>query len=287
MRLQRYHGLGNDYLVLADPAFPGGLEPALVRALCNRHTGVGGDGVLLPGRNHDGAVGLRIYNPDGSEAEKSGNGLRIFARFLVDHRGASRTLRIDLATEQVVAQVDEQWVTVSMGRARFEADQVPVRDRGVNPMDRAFRVLGQTLPATCVGVGNPHCVVFFQTENLDELPWRAWGAALEVHPDFPNRTNVQFVRVMGPGRVAARIWERGAGETRSSGSSSCAIAAAAVRTGRLEVGSIAVEMPGGTLEVDVAQDYTLTLRGPVQFIGTVQVAASWLAHLGAGNGRIA
>lgn len=280
MRLQRYHGLGNDYLVLERPDWPAGLDPALVRALCDRHTGVGGDGVLLPGVVDGADAGLRIYNPDGTEAEKSGNGLRIFARFLVDFRGAPRSLRIALPGESVAATVDEDAVTVAMGRARFTADAVPVVHAGADTLDVPLRVCGVALGAVCVGVGNPHCVVFRDEPDLDALPWRAWGAALEVHPAFPNRTNVQVAHVVGPGRVAARIWERGAGETASSGSSSCAVAAAAVATGRLAAGSVDVVMPGGTLGVHVGADFAVTLRGPVQHVATIDVSDAWLAAQG-------
>jgi len=264
MRLQRYHGLGNDYLVLQEPDGLEALDPGLVKALCDRHTGVGGDGVLLP----TAGGGVRIYNPDGSQAEKSGNGLRIFAQYRVDHCGAPRSLELGLPLlgTTVRARVDEDGVTVAMGIARFP---------GPVSLDAA----GDTLAAIRVDVGNPHCVIF-QDAELDALPWRTWGRLLEVHPHFPDRTNVQVARVLGPDRVAARIWERGAGETASSGSSSCAVAAAAVHTGRLARGRIAVVMPGGTLHVDVGADWELSLRGPVAHVATIEVSSSWLAAQG-------
>jgi diaminopimelate epimerase len=262
MLLQRYHGLGNDYLVLQAPAFPDGLDPALVRALCHRHTGLGSDGILLP----VGERGLRIYNPDGSEAEKSGNGLRIFAQHRVDHCGEDRVLELVLPGETVRATVETDAVTVAMGWARVQCD-VPLQ------------LGGESLVTHLVDLGNPHCVLFCG-EPLDELPWRDWGRALEVHPRFPDRTNVQVARVLGSGRVAARIWERGAGETASSGSSSCAVVAAAVRSGRLEAGRIDVVMPGGTLQVDVTADLALSLRGPVEHVATIQVNSAWLTARG-------
>ncbi len=263
MLLQRYHGLGNDYLVLQDPAGLDTLGPALVRALCDRHTGVGSDGILLPVPG-----GLRIYNPDGSEAEKSGNGLRIFAQFRVDHCGSPRAmdLALPLCGQTVHAVVDDDAVTVAMGVARVQSD-VPLQ-------------LGDERLAThMVDLGNPHCVLF-RGEALDTLPWRHWGRQLEVHARFPNRTNVQVVRVLGPDRVAARIWERGAGETASSGSSACAVAAAAVHSRRLAPGRIAVVMPGGTLEVEVSAALSLSLRGPVEHVGAIEVSPAWLTARG-------
>jgi diaminopimelate epimerase len=269
MQLWKAHGLGNDYLLLEDgPA----LTPAVVRKVCHRHTGVGGDGILEPTATDHADHGVRIWNPDGSVAEKSGNGLRIFARWLSDHRAAGTAFTVHTGFERVSCEVGAHDVAVEMGLARFDAEHVPV-DRA--RLDAPIEADGDPLLAVAVGVGNPHCVVF-RTEDLDHLPWRRWGAALEVHPAFPNRTNVQFARVLGPDRVAIRIWERGAGETSASGSSSCATAAAAVRTGRLQPGLIRVEMPGGTLQVTVRDDWSLLLRGPVEPVGRVVLDPAWL-----------
>ncbi len=268
MRLWRAHGLGNDYLVLEQgPA----MTPELARRLCHRHTGVGGDGVLEPVSSERADYGVRIWNPDGSIAEKSGNGLRILAQWLVDRRSASPTFTVDTGTDVVRCRVAPEAVEVAMGTARFTAAAVPVVRALV---DAPVEVAGRTLSVVAVGVGNPHCVVF--TDDPDALPWRELGAALEVHPAFPNRTNVQFARIDGPGRVTIRIWERGAGETMASGSSSCAVAAAAVHTGRLEAGPVAVHMEGGVLRVVVHADYALDLVGPVAPVGVVTVDERWV-----------
>lgn len=263
MRLLRAHGLGNDYLVLeAGPA----LSPALVRALCDRHTGVGGDGVLEPiDAGERASWGVRIWNPDGSVAEKSGNGLRIFARWLHSIRGAPARFTVWTGFDVVTCEVGRDDVTVEMGTAR------------ARPLD--LTVDGQTFDAVGIDLGNPHCVCFFETSDLDGLPWRAWGRALEVHPTFPQRTNVQFARIVGPRRLEARIWERGAGETRASGSSACAIVAAAVATGRIAVGSAEVVMPGGSLQVDVDGAGRVVLTGPVEGICRVELLPDFVARL--------
>lgn len=302
MKLRRYHGLGNDYLVLESAE---ALRPHLVEELCDRHTGVGGDGVLEPLRIRRepesgrpvSAYALRIWNPDGSIAEKSGNGLRIFAAWLARHRAAPPRFTIevrlsdDTPGELVACEVHPALhghtdVTVQMGKARFEPGDIPCTER---LDDTCVDVGGAALRLTAVGTGNPHCVVFLDDPlALDTAPWRAWGAALERHPLFPNRTNVQVAALQPDDaadvpvltRIDARIWERGAGETRASGSSSCAIAAAAVRRGLAAftdgVARVEVCMPGGSLRVDVAEDWGLTLRGPVEEIGRVQVAPEWL-----------
>lgn len=305
MRLRKYHGLGNDYLVQETA---GALTAPLVRALCDRHRGPGGDGVLEPlsfRRGGDGrpvsAYAVRIWNPDGSRAEKSGNGLRILARWLRDHRAAPRTFTVEVRTfeqpgEVVRCTVQDTAedlpaggdVTVEMGTARFEAALVPctqpLRD---TPVVLSGAAAGVTLRLTAVGLGNPHCVVWLDApESLETAPWRAWGAALEVDPRFPNRTNVQVAAVLPTdprrpevARVAARIWERGAGETQASGSSACAVAAVAVHLGRVPgPGLVEVVMPGGSLWVEVGADLALTLRGPVEEVGAFEVADDWLRN---------
>jgi diaminopimelate epimerase len=151
-----------------------------------------------------------------------------------------------------------------MGEATFEPGSIPCTE----PLLQSARsVGGTTLPLTAVGVGNPHCVVFL-SDPLDKLPWRAWGKALECSPWFPNRTNVQFALVVDEHTVEIRIWERGAGETSASGSSACAVAAAAVKLGHC-AGQVAVLAPGGRLDVTVGPDFDLVLRGPVTAVGTM------------------
>ena len=282
MRLWKAHGLGNDYLVLEDAARTDdtdaafALDAALVVALCDRHGGVGSDGILEPTPPTLGAdFGVRIWNPDGSTAEKSGNGLRIFARWLRD-TGRARRDRFSISTGpcRVDCETTADAVSVEMGAATFAAADVPVDALG-ELIDSPIDLSDGPLVVTAVGMGNPHCVVF-RDEPLDTLPWRRWGAELERHPRFPNRTNVQVARVIDRRAVEIRIYERGAGETQASGSSSCAVAAAGVRTGRLDAGRIRIEMPGGRLWVTVSRDGVL-LEGPVEAVGRFEVDAHWLA----------
>lgn len=270
MSLFKAHGLGNDYLVWEDPS---PLDPDRVRALCDRHRGPGGDGVLEPVPTARADHGVRIWNPDGSVAEKSGNGLRILAWWLVAERGAEPRFSVDTGFDVVRCEVGGDGVSVAMGRARFDPEALPLRS-DAPWLDRELVVAGAALRVVAVSVGNPHCVVFRDETDLDALPWRVWGQALERHAAFPNRTNVQVARVTGSG-VELRVWERGAGETSASGSSSCAVAAAAVRTGRLAPGGIAVAMPGGTLRVDVTPELDLTLHGPVAPVGRFALHPAW------------
>lgn len=281
MLLVKSHGLGNDYLIL-DRWAPSELAPAPGRALdaeaaallCDRHRGPGADGVLEPIPSEKADFGLRIWNPDGSLAEKSGNGLRIFARWLVDRRGAPPELTVEVASGVVRCVVAPEHVTVSMGRATLEPAEIPTRAR----LHRApIQLEGRVVELTAIGMGNPHAVIFVDT-NIDELPWRAWGAQVERHPLFPNRTNVQIARVLGPGLIEARVWERGAGETASSGSSACAVAVAARVLGLAE-GEQRVRMPGGELHVAVTSELDVTLRGEVEEVGEIRLSAALVKKL--------
>ncbi|MEC7947227.1 MAG: diaminopimelate epimerase [Myxococcota bacterium] len=267
MRLIKSHGLGNDYLVLDSG---GALSAERVRTLCHRNEGIGADGILEPVGSDQADHGLRIWNPDGSQAEKSGNGLRIFARWLVDHRGAPAAFTVEVPAGIVSCSVDGETgrVTVDMGTAMLEPPDVPCT---VALRDSPTEVAGATLRLTAVGMGNPHCVVLVEDADLDGLPWRTWGRLLETDPRFPNRTNVQVARVIDRGNVDARIWERGAGETLASGSSACAVAVAARLLGRVD-GAVTVHMPGGPLQVQVDADLRVSQTGPVVEVCTVDVS---------------
>jgi len=281
-RFTKGHGLGNDYLVLEEAELDFPFAPAAIRWICHRNWGVGSDGILLRTASSVADVGLRIFNPDGSEAEKSGNGLRIFAKYMWERGGLRKSpMRIETKGGLVeavchVAQGRVTAVTVEMGGATFRAPGIPMHGPDREVVGIPLQVGERVFTVTCVSVGNPHCVVF--TDRLDEAEVRAWGPRIETHPAFPNRTNVQFARVLGRDRVEIRIWERGAGYTLASGSSSCAVAAAAVRNG-LTDGRVTVLMPGGELGIEVRPDYAIRLQGPVAEVCVGEVAPDLLLAL--------
>jgi diaminopimelate epimerase len=284
IRFVKGHGLGNDYLVIDERDLPGRLGAVAIQRICERNHGVGSDGILLLVGTSRADFGLRIFNPDGSEAEKSGNGLRIFAKYLWDH-GHTRqdVFTVDTPGGLVECQLHVQggrvgFVTVEMGRATFRAAEVPMRAEG-DAVGVPLRLPdGARVTVTAVSVGNPHCVVF--VDALDETVVRRQGAALERHEAFPNRTNVQFARVTGRDAVEIMIWERGAGWTLASGSSSCGAASAAVRNGLCDHGRITVRMPGGELAVHVRPDWSLRLEGPVEEVCTGTLSAEFVeAHV--------
>ncbi|MFK7927418.1 MAG: diaminopimelate epimerase [Myxococcota bacterium] len=274
MKLWRAHGLGNDYLVAeSGPA----LTPSLARRICDRHTGVGSDGVLEPADPGTQDYGVRIWNPDGSTAEKSGNGLRIFARWLEQEQNAGTQFSVWTGSEAVQCDVGPEQITIEMGQARLKPAEVPVLADGPVIHER-WTVGPDAVHLTVVGMGNPHAVVLVDpNQDLDALPWRRWGAAIESDPRFPNRTNVQVCRCLPQGGLEIRIWERGAGPTQASGSSACASTVAAVVNHRLKPGRHAVHMPGGTLFVTVDPELQVRLEGPVQAVGRIEVDPAWLA----------
>jgi diaminopimelate epimerase len=267
------HGLGNDYLVMRERDLPGVLAPSAIVSICDRNRGVGSDGILLLTASARADFGLRIFNPDGSEAEKSGNGLRIFAKYLWDHGFAKHTTftvetpggvvecRCHVKDDRVHA------VTVEMGHATFRAAAIPMAGVSGEAVGVPLPLEdGRTLTITAVSVGNPHCVVL--ADVVDEGECRRTGPVIERHPAFPNRTNVQFVRALSRREIEIRIWERGAGYTLASGSSSCAAASASVRNGLCDPGRLTVRMPGGDLVVEVRPDWSLRMEGPVEEVCT-------------------
>ena len=280
MKFYKYQALGNDYVVL-EPADAGIVTPQFVRRVCDRHFGIGSDGILIGGSSPSpGVFALRIFNPDGSEAEKSGNGLRIFARYLKD-RGRVDFSRFSVLTKggTVVCQVRDggRKVFVEMGVASFDSERIPVQGPRREVMGEQIEVAGERLRFTGVTVGNPHCVI--HCDEISPALAQRLGPLLETHSLFPARINVQFVKILDPQHMQIEIWERGAGYTLASGSSSCAAAAASVKLG-LCARAVNVTMPGGTLEIEVMEDFSLTMLGPVGQVAQGVLARDLLEEAG-------
>ncbi|MER3447846.1 MAG: diaminopimelate epimerase [Candidatus Dadabacteria bacterium] len=281
-RFVKSHGLGNDYFVLDKSDISFELNPEIIKLLCHRNYGIGSDGILLLVPSDRADFGLRIFNPDGSAAEKSGNGLRIFAKFLYEHGYTKKdSFSIDTPGGVVTAEIEIKddrvpSVTVEMGRATFWSSLIPVEGVDREVIGEEIRINGEILKFTAVSVGNPHCVVF--VDELDEGYARKLGPILETHPIFPNRTNVQFAKVASRDRVSILIWERGAGYTLASGSSSCAVAAACMRNGFTDR-YVTVYMPGGELQVEIREDWSIKMRGPVEEISSGTISKDLLERI--------
>lgn len=261
---RKYHALGNDYLVIAPEDFGGELSPADVRVICHRNFGIGSDGILWgPSARSDARFGLRIFNPDGSEAEKSGNGLRIFSRYLWD-RGLvdDQPFSIHTPGGLVRATVQQQGrlVQVEMGTASFDSRKIPVAGPPRDVLDEPLAVGDREFRFCAVTVGNPHCVL--PLPAVDEALARRYGPLIETEARFANRTNVQFMQVLDRANIRIEIWERGAGYTLASGSSASAASAAARRLGLVD-GKVAVHMPGGVLDIELDDAFGILMTGPV------------------------
>lgn len=272
MQFSKYHALGNDYLVL-DPK--NGKLPATeaIERICHRNFGLGSDGILYGPLETDKAdVGLRIMNPDGSEAEKSGNGLRIFARYLFDIGAVKNdAFTVDTPGGVVTCQIakNADLITVDMGVVTFGMDHVPV-----DGPEQADSILGEKLGVNgteysvyIADIGNPHCVVPLK-EISAELAHRD-GSVIEVHEKFPKRTNVQFLKVIDRNNIQIEIWERGAGYTLASGSSSSAAAAVAHRIGMCD-SEVTVHMPGGQIGIEIGDDYAVRMTGPATRVAAME-----------------
>lgn len=266
------HGLGNEYIVLDSEKIDFELTNELIQTLCNVHFGIGSDGILLKVPTEEAQFGLRIYNPDGSEAEKSGNGLRIFSKFLYDYGYAkSKDFSIHTLGGVVQAHIVEEknskafLVKVDMGKAIFKTREIPVDADGELFFDQLIQAGDQQFSVNCVSVGNPHCVVVKEDLDVEEI--KKYGPLLETHKLFPNRINVQFVKPISDHEVEILIWERGAGFTLASGSSSSAVASV-VRKKGLVGNSIQVKMPGGQLDIEIDNDFNIKMTGEVKEVAS-------------------
>jgi len=274
MKFEKYHALGNDYLVY-DPLGSDHTFPAneIIR-ICHRNFGLGSDGILVgPLQTEKADFGLRILNPDGSEAEKSGNGLRIFARYLYDQKKVgSSPFTVDTLGGIVTCEVtaDASSISVEMGQVSFHSDIIPVTVEGEarEVLNEEIKIGDETYKYYAGTIGNPHCVV--PLPEISEELARKLGPELENHPLFPNRTNVQLLQILDRNRIRIEIWERGAGYTLASGSSSSAAGAVARKMGACDE-NITVEMPGGEIGLVIDDDFNVKMTGPATRVASMDM----------------
>jgi diaminopimelate epimerase len=263
MRFHKYHALGNDYIVL-DPEEFKELTKEQIRRLCHRNYGLGSDGILYgPIETEEADFALRIFNPDGSQAEKSGNGLRIFARYLWDKGKVSEdefTILTPGGKVKAKVHTNGQNVTIDMGQISFDSTKIPLIGTPREVINEEMEIAGKKIKYSAATIGNPHCVIL--RDEISEAETRALGPLIEKEPRFPNRINVQFIKVVDHTNIRIEIWERGAGYTLASGSSSCAAAAVANRLGLCD-SNITVHMPGGKIEIVLSKDHSITMTGAV------------------------
>jgi len=267
MRFHKYHALGNDYIVLDPRDFPS-WQPAptieQIRVVCHRNFGVGSDGILWgPLPSQTSQFGLRIFNPDGSEAEKSGNGLRIFSRFLYDQGLAKQpyfTVEVPGGQVAVALKDNAQLISIAMGQVSFSSEKIPVVGAPREVLNEKIKILDREFTYCAATIGNPHCVLPLTEISADMA--HKYGPHIETHANFPRKTNVQFLKVLDRANIQIEIWERGAGYTLASGSSSSASAAVAHRLGLVDR-SLTVHMPGGKIGIEIGDAFSIMMTGTV------------------------
>ncbi|MEJ7615476.1 MAG: diaminopimelate epimerase [Pyrinomonadaceae bacterium] len=279
MRFVKLHGYGNDYIVIEEESLVGvGRIHEFVRQICDRHFGAGADGVALISRPHGDEPGdfsdfaVRIFNPDGSEAAMSGNGSRCAAAYLyfrqlwsqdplrLATRAGVKTYRLREAND-----AGNYCFEAEIGRPLFESAAIPMLTAQAfeRVIDYPLAVEGENISVTALQMCNPNCCVF--VDDFDRINWRRIGRAIETHAQFPEKTNVEFIRVLNRSHIEVRIWERGVGETLSSGTGSCAAVVAAIINNVAER-RVRVTTPGGDLQVEWRE-----IDGEVVLIGTAEV----------------
>lgn len=276
--VERYHGLGNDYLVFDPNHNELKLDEANVKMLCDRNEGLGADGVLEGPILKEDGMHVKVWNPDGSESETSGNGVRIFAKYLMDHeyvkeqKFSIQTLSGPIEVECLNNRATE--FRVKMGKASFISREIPVTGEVREVINESFIFHNKEYKATCLTVGNPHCIIFMD-QVTPELA-KELGPYVENADEFPEKTNLQICQKIDTGNLDIEIWERGSGYTKASGTGSCAVAVAAYRLGLVE-NRVNVNQPGGMIQIDIKDDDTIYMTGTVGYVADMSVAESFFS----------
>ena len=287
MKFVKMHGAGNDFVVIdgAKEIIPEQQLPAVARHACDRQFGIGGDGIILVLPSRVANFRMRMFNPDGTEAEMCGNGIRVFAKYIFDRRmhldvvmtvetlGGIKTLKLNATGGKV------QTVRVDMGEPRLLRSEIPMRGEGnTKVVAEPIKVGGKKIDITCVNMGNPHCVTF--VDNVDSYPVDKAGPEVENHPNFPARTNVEFVEIINQHEIKMRVWERGAGETLACGTGACATGVASMLNDKV-ARKVTVHLRGGDLYIEWLGDNRVYMTGPAVEVFEGKVGAAefkrWVA----------
>ena len=264
------HGLGNEYIVLNEDEISFDLSTKAVTIICNVNFGIGSDGILLKVKSSKADLGLRIFNPDGSEAEKSGNGLRIFCKYVFDYgyvkkESFSVETKGGIVHATIIKKINGKAniIKVDMGTANFDARSIPTLFELNEVQNETIVVGNKKYEINCVSMGNPHCVIIKDSLDIDEI--KTYGPMIENYRQFPNRINVQFAKIIDRKLVEILIWERGAGFTLASGSSSCAVASVLRKKGLIDR-EVVIKMLGGQLVIDIDDKFNVRMTGEVKQI---------------------
>jgi diaminopimelate epimerase len=291
LQFVKMHGAGNDF-VLLDLLKSGddrgdAYWSELAVAMCDRHFGIGSDGLLLVVPSEVADARMRMFNPDGSESASCGNGIRCLGRYVRDHHGIGNpALRVETgAGVTTITTNPDGSVTVDMGPPIFEPSRVPVNATGSEALDLDLAVDGNVINVACASMGNPHAITFLNGESLESYPLERVGPKVEHDAHFPARTNFEVVEVLAPDHLRVRVWERGAGITLACGTGACATVAVASRLGKVQP-PVKVDLPGGQLSIDWDGQGSVFMTGPTAYVFTGEWTAtaasqrSELAHVG-------
>ncbi|MEG0805519.1 MAG: diaminopimelate epimerase [Lachnospiraceae bacterium] len=274
--IKKYHGLGNDYLVIDPNKNNVELKTRQIKKLCKRNFGIGADGILFGPILEDGKMKVQCFNPDGSEAAKSGTGVRIFGKYLKEegYVTGNQAVFSTISGEVLVEFLNEEatLVRAEMGKADFHATKIPVSGVEREVIEEPMEFNGTIYPVTCLSVGNPHCAIF--TEEVTRKKVMEIGPYVESAPCFPDRINCMLVEVQDRNKIRIEVYERGAGYTLASGTGACAAAAVAHRLGMVDQ-KVVVAMPGGELTIELTQDETIIMTGTVEAVGMMMITENF------------
>ncbi|HEY9575764.1 MAG TPA: diaminopimelate epimerase [Lachnospiraceae bacterium] len=278
IKMSKYQGLGNDYIVIDPNKNQTQLRGKKIALLCERSFGIGADGVLYGPILKEGKIYVNIYNADGSQTQASGNGIRIFAKYLMDEQYVNGK-QFEIYTEKglfCVEALNDRGTEfrVGMGKASFWSEDIPVVGKVREVVDEVFSFNEKNYRATCLSMGNPHCVIL--SENVTKEEVKKLGPYVENAEIFPHRMNLQLMKVIDRHNIKIEIYERGVGYTLASGTGSCAAVATARRLGLVDK-EVNVHQPGGSIEISLREDGEIYMTGSVEFVADLSVAESFLA----------
>ncbi|MDQ2986593.1 MAG: diaminopimelate epimerase [Armatimonadota bacterium] len=266
LEFTKMHGLGNDFIIVDSVRNANSFDgPAISRSVNDRRFGIGGDGLILIEKGEKAPFRMRMFNPDGSEAEMCGNGIRCVARFIHDEGLSSEaSIPIETGAGLLTLELVGDLVRVNMGKERHLRRDIPMAgDPAVPAVGFDLEFANRRFKASAISMGNPHCILF--VDNVDGVPVEDWGPQIENHEMFPSRINAHFVEVVSPTELRMRTWERGAGATLACGTGACSVGVAAELAG-VSGNDVLIHLPGGDLRIEIAEDRTVFMTGPAAYV---------------------
>ncbi len=256
IEFSKLNGQGNDFILIDSFTDNMELSPIQIAAMCDRHFGIGADGMILVKRSGSSDFYMDYYNQDGSKAEMCGNGIRCMSKFIHDMKLSNKDkFSIDTVAGEKIIELDSfkgyvRNIKVDMGPPIFNPEDIPVALKGGEVFDHRLNTPERDFLINCISMGNPHCIVYLEeNDDIEKIPLNIWGPLLEEHSFFPNKTNVEFVKVLSDSAIKMRVWERGVGETLACGTGACAAAVSALKLKKITGSAVKVEVPGGILNI--------------------------------------